>query len=148
MARLMRNFIGSIGGMASRVSGGEAEDSEADKHTRLKESPVESKLSVSSEEDGDEYLAAADSEPPQMKGSLCKWTNYLHGWQERHFVVENCMLAYYKSEADTQYGCRGSIALCKVKIIVSPSLSGTLCRPARPVPCLLWRAIIITRVKL
>jgi collagen type IV alpha-3-binding protein len=33
------------------------------------------------------------------------------GWQERHFVLKNGILSYYKNENDTQFGCRGSLML-------------------------------------
>lgn len=53
-----------------------------------------------------------------LQGSLCKWTNYLHGWQQRYFVLANQTLSYYKSENDTSFGCRGAVsiqsAVCKV----------------------------------
>ena len=128
MAKLMKTFIGSIGGMASRLSGSESYDVEVDKESRVRESPVESKLSLSgSEEDPGTIHGAASSsygdedevfEAPKLNGSLQKWTNYLHGWQERYFVLADGVLSYYKSEMDTQYGCRGSISLLKVKVLV------------------------------
>uniref|UniRef100_A0A452QWV3 PH domain-containing protein n=1 Tax=Ursus americanus TaxID=9643 RepID=A0A452QWV3_URSAM len=37
------------------------------------------------------------------------WTNYIHGWQDRWVVLKNNTLSYYKSEDETEYGCRGSI---------------------------------------
>lgn len=128
MAKLMKSFIGSIGGMASRLSGNELYDSELDKESRVRESPFESKLSLSgSEEEAHGGVASSGScgdeedvfEAPKLRGSLQKWTNYLHGWQERYFVLEDGVLSYYKSEVDTQYGCRGSISLLKVRVLVS-----------------------------
>uniref|UniRef100_A0A8B9BIR0 PH domain-containing protein n=1 Tax=Anser brachyrhynchus TaxID=132585 RepID=A0A8B9BIR0_9AVES len=41
------------------------------------------------------------------------WTNYIHGWQDRWVVLKTNMLSYYKSEDETEYGCRGSICLTK-----------------------------------
>ena len=129
MAKLVKNFIGSIGGIASRMTGGETYEAptESDKHTRtrLKESPLDSQLSLSSEEDN-HFPGAEDSfdvEAPSKRGNLNKWTNYLHGWQERYFVVGDGIVSYYKSEFDTHYGCRGSISLHKVRILVRPKLS-------------------------
>ena len=144
MARLVKTFIGQIGGIASRVTGGdffgEAEStdlkpsSDADpaekdgsggSSTRAK-SPLDlsSKLSVSSDEDresrgGGTGEGTPEVECPMKKGYLSKWTNYLTGWQERYVVVGEGIMSYYKSEYDTQYGCRGSISLHKVKILVS-----------------------------
>jgi len=126
MARLLKNVIGSIGGIASRMTGGETYEAltESDKHsrTRLKESPFDSQLSLSSEEDNHMQGAeeSFDVEAPSKKGNLNKWTNYLHGWQERYFVVSDGIVSYYKSEFDTHYGCRGSISLHKVRILVRP----------------------------
>ena len=128
----MKSFIGSIGGMASRLSGSDLYDAELDKESRVRESPLESKLSLSGSEEeahgggggaassgscGDEELEVFEA--PKLRCSLQKWTNYLHGWQERYFVLEDGVLSYYKSEMDTQYGCRGSISLLKVKVLVS-----------------------------
>ncbi|OQR74428.1 collagen type IV alpha-3-binding protein-like [Tropilaelaps mercedesae] len=48
-----------------------------------------------------------------MQGSLCKWTNYLHGWQPRYFLLANQTLSYYKSENDTSFGCRGAVSIQK-----------------------------------
>ena len=131
MAKLMKSFIGSIGGMASRISGSELYDAELDKDSKVRDSPpLDSKLSLSgSDEDvGLTHGGAASSscgdeeevfEAPKLRGSLQKWTNYLHGWQERYFVLADGVLSYYKSEMDTQYGCRGSISLLRVRVLVS-----------------------------
>ena len=125
MAKLMKTFIG---GIASKMSGSDPYDAEVDKQSRVRESPVDSKLSLSGSDDLDVPVVGSsygedeevyESETISMKGSLSKWTNYLHGWQERYFVVGEGVLSYYKSEMDTQYGCRGSISLHKVKVLVS-----------------------------
>ncbi len=42
---------------------------------------------------------------------LYKWTNYIHGWQERFVILKDGVLSYYKNSTETQYGCRGAIAL-------------------------------------
>lgn len=52
-----------------------------------------------------------------------QWTNYIHGWQDRWVVLKNNTLSYYKSEDETEYGCRGSICLSKAVITVSSSFS-------------------------
>jgi len=46
-----------------------------------------------------------------LASNLFKWTNYIHGWQERYIVLKDGVLSYYKSPCETQYGCRGAIAL-------------------------------------
>lgn len=53
-----------------------------------------------------------------IASNLFKWTNYIHGWQERYIVLKDGVLSYYKSETETQYGCRGAIALKQSAITV------------------------------
>ena len=55
--------------------------------------------------------------------NLFKWTNYIHGWQERYIVLKDGVLSYYKSQTETQFGCRGAIALKQSSIIVRHSLT-------------------------
>lgn len=57
----------------------------------------------------------SDYEPalPELQGILSKWTNYLHGWQDRFIVLKEGTLSYYKSENDTSFGCRGAVSLSK-----------------------------------
>ena len=127
MAKFMKSFIGQIGGIAGRVAGSDTYESEVDKESRVRESPVESKLSLSGSDEADVMGSGSSNdeedgyemELPSIKGSLNKWTNYLHGWQERYFVVGEGILSYYKSEFDTQFGCRGSVSLHKSKVLVS-----------------------------
>ncbi len=108
------------------MSGSDNVDSEVDKEIQMEDdTSMEAKLS---ESDPDEMVGLGSEEelfdlPLGMNGSLSKWTNYIHGWQERYFVLEVGLLSYFKSEMDTQYGCRGSITLHKTKTTVShPSL--------------------------
>lgn len=72
--------------------------------------------SLSDEEDDD--LDCSNSQPqlPELQGTLSKWTNYLHGWQERWVVLSGGTLSYYKSEFDTAFGCRGSMSVAKATI--------------------------------
>uniref|UniRef100_A0A674PAT3 Ceramide transfer protein n=1 Tax=Takifugu rubripes TaxID=31033 RepID=A0A674PAT3_TAKRU len=53
-----------------------------------------------------------------LSGVLSKWTNYIHGWQDRWVVLKNNTLSYYKSQDETEYGCRGS--LCLTKAVITP----------------------------
>ncbi|XP_064900935.1 ceramide transfer protein-like isoform X15 [Columba livia] len=55
--------------------------------------------------------------PVELCGLLSKWTNYIHGWQDRWVVLKINTLSYYKSEDETEYGCRGSICLSKAVIM-------------------------------
>ncbi|XP_003739870.1 collagen type IV alpha-3-binding protein [Galendromus occidentalis] len=67
-------------------------------------------------EDGTTVLSDEDEEvcaPISLHGTLCKWTNYIHGWQQRYFVLANKTLSYYKSENDSSYGCRGAVSIQK-----------------------------------
>ena len=70
-------------------------------------------LSLSDDEDEVE-----DYRVPEMTGTLSKWTNYIHGWQDRFIVLKEGSLSYYKSETDTGFGCRGAISLGKAVIKV------------------------------
>ncbi|XP_053196021.1 ceramide transfer protein-like isoform X7 [Scomber japonicus] len=54
----------------------------------------------------------------EFSGTLSKWTNYIHGWQDRWVVLKNNTLSYYKSQDETEYGCRGS--LCLSKAVITP----------------------------
>lgn len=133
MAKLVKTFIGQLGGMATRLAGGDDGGERADSGTGADvddasscnsvKSPTElsSKLSLSSgDEDRESHGGGAGEvgECPAKRGYLSKWTNYLHGWQERYVVVAEGVLSYYKSESDTQFGCRGSISLHQVRLLV------------------------------
>ncbi|XP_060533211.1 ceramide transfer protein-like isoform X1 [Cylas formicarius] len=52
----------------------------------------------------------------EFAGVLSKWTNYIHGWQDRYIVLKNGTLSYYKSEHERGYGCRGALSLAKAVI--------------------------------
>ncbi|XP_014669282.1 PREDICTED: oxysterol-binding protein homolog 1-like isoform X3 [Priapulus caudatus] len=56
-----------------------------------------------------------------MEGALWKWTNYIHGWQARWFVLDEGILAYYKSQDEVNQGCKGSIMMAACEIIVHPT---------------------------
>lgn len=55
---------------------------------------------------------------PEMHGTLSKWTNYIHGWQDRYIALKDGTLSYYKSENETAFGCRGAVSLVKAVIQV------------------------------
>lgn len=54
----------------------------------------------------------------EFAGVLSKWTNYIHGWQDRYIVLKNGTLSYYKSEHERSFGCRGALSLAKAVIKV------------------------------
>lgn len=56
--------------------------------------------------------AASDDEvwsPMPVRGTLSKWTNLLHGWQERYFVLSDGMLTYYRNSEELSLGSRGAV---------------------------------------
>ncbi|VVC97020.1 unnamed protein product, partial [Leptidea sinapis] len=59
-----------------------------------------------------------DDVKPELRGYLSKWTNYIHGWQDRFIVLKDSTLSYYKSEVESNLGCRGALCLKKVKVKV------------------------------
>ena len=50
---------------------------------------------------------------------MSKWTNYIHGWQNRYIILKEGKLSYYRNELDIAVGCRGSISVEKAVITVS-----------------------------
>lgn len=66
----------------------------------------------------EEDLETESGPPVELCGVLSKWTNYIHGWQDRWVALKSNTLSYYKSEDETEYGCRGSI--CLSKAVISP----------------------------
>lgn len=70
----------------------------------------------------DDHTSTDDSDSElnnaELTGVLSKWTNYIHGWQDRYIVLKNGTLSYYKSEHDQGFGCRGAISIFKANIKV------------------------------
>ena len=54
----------------------------------------------------------------EKRGVLSKWTNYLQGWQSRYVLIADGTLSYFKSQEDTNIGCRGSISLLQAIVSV------------------------------
>ena len=73
-------------------------------------------LSITDDEDESEE---DDVRCFEKKGVLSKWTNYLHGWQDRYIVLKEGTLSYFKSENDLAFGCRGAVSLSKASVTVS-----------------------------
>ncbi|XP_070541688.1 ceramide transfer protein-like [Ptychodera flava] len=71
-------------------------------------------LFESDEEDNDFEDGLAT--PQELQQTLSKWTNYIHGWQDRWVVLKDGTLSYYKSKHDITAGCRGSMSLAKADI--------------------------------
>jgi hypothetical protein len=55
----------------------------------------------------------------EFQGRLFKWTNYLHGWQERYLILRHGFLNYYKNEFDITLGCRGALSVRQAVIQVN-----------------------------
>ncbi|MED6263677.1 Ceramide transfer protein [Characodon lateralis] len=72
----------------------------------------------SSSSGSDEDVDPESGQPVEFGGVVSKWTNYIHGWQDRWVVLKNNTLSYYKSEDEREYGCRGS--LCLSKAVITP----------------------------
>ncbi|KAM7018383.1 ceramide transfer protein-like isoform 2-T2 [Tautogolabrus adspersus] len=72
----------------------------------------------SSSSGSDEDVDPESVQHVELGGVLSKWTNYIHGWQDRWVVLKNNTLSYYKSEDEREYGCRGS--LCLSKAVITP----------------------------
>lgn len=72
-----------------------------------------------------------EQETPELSGTLNKWTNYIHGWQKRYMAIkvnnatsttalsslfQDGTLVYYRSENETDFGCRGAISVSKAVV--------------------------------
>jgi len=71
------------------------------------------------EQEGDTDLSEEEweGEAPDLCGTLNKWTNYIHGWQQRFMAVKDGTLVYYKSASETDFGCRGAISVAKAAVV-------------------------------
>lgn len=82
------------------------------------EDDTQSKASGSGQQQQQQSAANNNVKNSDIASNLFKWTNYIHGWQERYVVLKDGVLSYYKSQNETQYGCRGAIALKQSAILV------------------------------
>ncbi|CAF1376338.1 unnamed protein product [Adineta ricciae] len=73
---------------------------------------------TSDEEDSleEEKTVSGSTRRGEFQGRVFKWTNYLHGWQERYLILRQGFLNYYKNEYDSTLGCRGALAVRQVII--------------------------------
>ena len=67
-------------------------------------------------DEDEDSIGLEDTEALELKGTLSKWTNYIHGWQDRYFSLKEGTLVYYKSQLETDFGCRGAITIDKATI--------------------------------
>lgn len=56
-------------------------------------------------------------QPPSYRGFLDKWTNYMHGFKMRWFVLSDGVLSYYRTPDDEGKQARGSIILNQITIV-------------------------------
>lgn len=66
----------------------------------------------------DEITVSGTVRNGAFQGQLFKWTNYLHGWQERYVVLKQGYLNYYKNELDIGLGCRGALSVKQIDVQV------------------------------
>jgi len=59
----------------------------------------------------DEKTTSGSFRNGDFQGRLSKWTNYLHGWQERYLILKQGFLNYYKNAYDIGLGCRGALSV-------------------------------------
>lgn len=116
MAKLVKNFI--IGGLGLRTSVPDGPDQTQNESSDVKVL-VGGSGSASDDEEEEEDEFDIRTSVVAKRGTLSKWTNYLHGWQDRYFVIADGILSYYKSEFDTNFGCRGSVSVQRATILVS-----------------------------
>lgn len=115
---------GGIGGIGGVGGGGSSSDSESSESAAVPVAAAAAVVSVppapaSQHQPLASPLPQADQlYIAELKGYLSKWTNYIHGWQPRYIVLRNGTLSYYKSEVDSDFGCRGAISLHKATIKV------------------------------
>jgi len=111
----VKNFI--IGGFGLRASATEGPEQVENDSSDVKVLVGGASGSEDDEEEEDDFDLRVSV--VSKRGTLSKWTNYLHGWQDRYFVIADGVFSYYKSEFDTNYGCRGSVSVQKATILVS-----------------------------
>ena len=73
-------------------------------------------IELASSDSGDDDCYSIESDKPSINGILSKWTNYIHGWQDRYVCCKSGTLSYYRNQDETEFGCRGSISLAKAAI--------------------------------
>ncbi|XDV20254.1 hypothetical protein PO909_025607 [Leuciscus waleckii] len=73
-------------------------------------------MSDCSSSGSDEDLDPESELLDELGGTLSKWTNYIHGWQDRWIALKGNILSYYRSADEKEYGCRGSVCLSKAVI--------------------------------
>ncbi|KAK7080293.1 Collagen type IV alpha-3-binding protein [Halocaridina rubra] len=73
-------------------------------------------MALSDEESEEDALQSYPRQPVELQGTVSKWTNYIHGWQNRFMVLKDGTMSYYRNNDETEYGCRGSISVQKAHV--------------------------------
>ena len=120
----MKSFFGAVTGPLKSL-GTESSEAPVALDVPQVDLPGATENAEEYEDSFDDYNGGVFPQPlpvPNKCGTLSKWTNYLHGWQERYFNVAEGIMSYFKSEMDTTFGCRGSVSLQKATIAVGLAL--------------------------
>ena len=72
--------------------------------------------SIPDEETESHSSEESESSSVEVCGSLQKWTNYIHGWQDRYFVLKDGCISYFKDKSNIATGSRGSLSLAKALV--------------------------------
>eukprot|EP00039_Didymoeca_costata_P007341 m.98739 g.98739 ORF g.98739 m.98739 type:complete len:655 (-) comp13645_c2_seq1:2039-4003(-) len=78
-------------------------------------SPTNSDEQDSNESNESDFSDDEKSKLPQKEGPISKWTNYLHGWQDRFLVLKEGTLSYFKSKRERKI-CRANINIFEAEV--------------------------------
>lgn len=97
---------------------------EVDSQSNLYGSSIKTHSRDDSQSVNSETLKLSIGERPmrfgdKLEGTLLKWTNYMHGWQERYVVLENGLLTYFVDKNQSEIGCKGSVTLSRATFILN-----------------------------
>uniref|UniRef100_A0A0P4WVJ1 Ceramide transfer protein n=1 Tax=Scylla olivacea TaxID=85551 RepID=A0A0P4WVJ1_SCYOL len=73
-------------------------------------------VALSDEDSEEDTHGHGHRQPPELQGTVSKWTNYIHGWQNRYMVLKDGTMSYYRNQNETAFGCRGSISVKKAHV--------------------------------
>jgi collagen type IV alpha-3-binding protein len=76
---------------------------------------IREELSTDKDSDSGSEGQLSPDKFPLKEGTLSKWTNYVNGWQDRHVVVRDGTLSYYRS-ADEADICRAAVDLAAASV--------------------------------
>ena len=64
----------------------------------------------------------------ELAGTLCIWTDFIHGWHNQYMVLRGNKLSYYKSENKTGLGCRGVLNLSRGATVMVSLMEENNCK--------------------